>query len=149
MPPRHHPTNYSDNTALSGQGGAPAVCAAEGEEADNESHAGASGCEAAGSTGEEGAGRRGEEEAVEDGVEGLKPGEDEEDEEEGALLHQITRTSVESQPGSLEDVDSPQTSTEVPKISVDASTDDGKSGASGRTKRHIPKTLDNLELVDG
>ncbi|XP_070787045.1 retinitis pigmentosa 1-like 1 protein [Enoplosus armatus] len=93
---------------------------------------------------------------VEDTVEELKP-EEEEDEGEvnrkegGALLHQFTRTSVESQPGSLEDVntDSPQNpvnSIEVPKMAVDVSTGGGtgqrRSRSPARAKRRKPKESD-------
>ncbi|XP_029024065.2 retinitis pigmentosa 1-like 1 protein [Betta splendens] len=90
---------------------------------------------------EEGAGQKGEEEAVEDAAAAEE--EVNGSGEEGALLHQFTRTSVESQPGSLEDVDtdSPQTTIEVPKARVSAN---GMSGPSGRSKRHNPKALDSV-----
>ncbi|XP_073318845.1 uncharacterized protein rp1l1a [Pagrus major] len=99
-----------------------------------------------------------EEEAVEDAVE-------EEDEEEVnknkkedcALLHQFTRTSVESQPGSLEDIDTeshhnPVNSIEVPKMAADDVSTGGGAGqrrsrSPGRVKRRKPKECD-VELDD-
>lgn len=153
-----------------GQGVSPAVCVTEGEEADaedsdtdckhpSETSADESGREGAGTTGDEeekeGGGHGDEEEVVEDAVEEFKPDEEDEEEnsskrEEGALLHQFTRTSVESQPGSMEDIDtdSPQNSTDVPQMAAGVSTaggtGQGRSGSSGRIKQHNPKTLENI-----
>ncbi len=76
--------------------------------------------------------------------------------ENGALLYQFTRTSVESQPGSLEDVDtdSPQklvASIEVPKMTASVSTGGGagqkRSRSPGRVQRRKPKECD-VELDD-
>ncbi|TKS66240.1 Retinitis pigmentosa 1-like 1 protein [Collichthys lucidus] len=99
----------------------------------------------------------GEEEAVKDAVEEDKDGEVKEKKGEAvALLHQFTRTSVESQPGSLEDIntDSPQNpvnSIEVPKISAGVSGGGGGAGqrrsrSPARVKRRKPKECD--EEVD-
>lgn len=149
-----------------GQEATPAVCVTEGEEADaedsdtdckraSETSADEPGLEGAGTTGDkeekEGGGHGDEEEVVEDAVEEFKPEKEDEEEvnsnkkEDGALLHQFTRTSVESQPGSLEDIDtdSPQNSMEVPKmaaaVSTGAGTGQGRSRSPGRIKRHKPK----------
>ncbi|XP_042368755.1 retinitis pigmentosa 1-like 1 protein [Plectropomus leopardus] len=153
-------------TSSQGQG----VTVTEGEEADAEdsdtdnkrpsdTSADESGREGAGTTGEEGEKEGGVEE---DAVEEFKPDEEEQEEEggeqnkreDGALLHQITRTSVESQPGSLEDIDSPQNpvnSIEVPKIAAGGSTGGGtgqrRSRSPGRVKRRKPKESD-AELDD-
>lgn len=144
----------------------------EGEEADAEesdsdnkrpsdTSADESGCEGAGTTGEEGEKGGGEEEAVKDAVEEDKPENKDGDmkEKKGeavALLHQFTRTSVESQPGSLEDIntESPQNpvnSIEVPKISAGVSSGGGagqrRSRSPARVKRRKPKECDE-ELDD-
>lgn len=93
----------------------------EGEEADAEDsddskrHGDASAEESApqetASSGEEEA-KSSREEGQEDAVEEFRPEQESEEEEaakgkneDGTLLHQFTRTSVESQPGSMEDVD--------------------------------------------
>ncbi|XP_019958886.2 retinitis pigmentosa 1-like 1 protein [Paralichthys olivaceus] len=118
----------------------------------------------AGTTGDEeekeaGGGDGDEEEVGDDAVEEFKPEQGEEEEEvkgnkkeEGALLHQFTRTSVESQPGSLEDIhtDSPPLCTiEVPKMVVSVSTGGGassnRSRSPARIKRRKPKESD-MEL---
>ncbi|XP_035533952.1 retinitis pigmentosa 1-like 1 protein [Morone saxatilis] len=126
-----------------------------------------SGREGAAATGDEeekeGEGDGGDEEVVEDAVEEFKPEEEGEDEEvnknkreAGALLHQFTRTSVESQPGSLEDIgtESPQNpvnSIEVPKMADGGSTGGGtgqkRSRSPARVKRRKPKESD-VELDD-
>lgn len=113
-------------------------------------------------SGREGAGATGDEEKEEagdgDAVEEFKPEEEEKEEEEvkkreeGTLLHQITRTSVESQPGSLEDVNTdsshnPVNSIEVPKMAdTGVSTGGGagqrRSRSPGRVKRRKPKECD-------
>ncbi|XP_008426623.1 retinitis pigmentosa 1-like 1 protein [Poecilia reticulata] len=103
------------------QGVIPAACVTEGEEADAEDsddskgHGDASADEsapeeAAGSGEEEAKSSR--EDGQEDAVEEFRPEQESEEEaaakgknEDGTLLHQFTRTSVESQPGSMEDVD--------------------------------------------
>ncbi|XP_045910927.1 retinitis pigmentosa 1-like 1 protein [Micropterus dolomieu] len=149
-----------ERASLQGQG------VTEGEEADAEdsdtdkrpsdTSADESGREGAGATGDEeekqGAGDG--DEVVEDAVGEFKPEEEEEgavkrnSREDGALLHQFTRTSVESQPGSLEEIntDSPQNpvnSTEVPKIAADVSTGGGtgqrRSRSPARVKRRKPR----------
>lgn len=73
---------------------------------------------------------------------------------DGALLQQFTRTSVESQPGSLEDVDSPRNpvqSIEVPKMVAEESSGGGsgnrRSRSPARVKRRKPKMSD-VELDD-
>ncbi|GLD64810.1 retinitis pigmentosa 1-like 1 protein [Lates japonicus] len=154
------------------QGVTPAVCVTEGEEADAEdsdtdnkhpsdTSADESGREGAGTTGgeeeKEGGGDR-DEEVVEDAVEEFKPEEEDKEEansnkrEDGALLHQFTRTSVESQPGSLEDIDTdspsnPVSSIEVPKMAASVSTGGGTSQkrnrSPARVKRHQPKESDS------
>ena len=145
----------------------PAVCVTEGEEGDAEdsdtdnkrpsdTSADELGQEGAGTTGDEEAegGRDGvEENVVEDAVEEFKP--EEEDEEakrdNGALLHQFTRTSVEVQPGSMEDINmdshlNPVSSIEVPKTAADVSTGGGasqrRSRSPARVKRRKPKESD-------
>lgn len=77
--------------------------------------------------------------------------------EDCALLHQFTRTSVESQPGSLEDIDTesprhPVDSIEVPKMAADDVSSGGGAGqrrsrSPGRVKRRKPKESD-VELDD-
>lgn len=127
----------------------------EGEEADVEDSdpdnkhsgdtgAGEPGCE--GAAGEQ-EGGGGEEEVVEDAVEELKPVE--EDEGSGALLHQYTRTSLESLPGSLEEINSqpkPVSSTEVPKKAAAVCTggcaSQKRSRSPARVKRRKPKESD-------
>lgn len=102
----------------------------------------------------------GEEEVVEDAVQEFKPEEEGPEKGgeanrnkrlDGALLHQITRTSVESQPGSLEDIDAepprnPANSMEVPKMAAGASTGGGagrrRSPSPARVKRRKPKECD-------
>lgn len=65
------------------------------------------------------------------------------EEEEGALLHQFTRTSVESQPGSLEDIDTnaAQGANMAAGDSTDGDTKQGRSRWPGRTKRRKPKDV--------
>ena len=106
---------------------------------------------------EEGGGDAEEEEVREDAVEELKPEEEEEEEvnvskkEEGALLHQFTRTSVESQPGSLEDIhteSAPVSTIEVPKmVSTGGGASPKRSRSPGRVQRHKPKDRD-MDLDD-
>uniref|UniRef100_UPI0037E751E8 retinitis pigmentosa 1-like 1 protein n=1 Tax=Semicossyphus pulcher TaxID=241346 RepID=UPI0037E751E8 len=116
-------------------------------------------------SGREEAGTTGEEEEkecegdVEDEVEEFKPEEEEGDKktkEDGALLQQFTRTSVESQPGSLEEIetDSPRNpvqSIEVPKMADEVSSGGGsgnrRSRSPARVKRCKPKKSD-VELDD-
>ncbi|XP_047432337.1 retinitis pigmentosa 1-like 1 protein [Mugil cephalus] len=99
------------------QAGAP-VCVTEGEEADAEDSDGDGK-----RLSDEKEGDGGEGEAVEDVVE-EEEGEDTVEgnkKEDGALLHQFTRTSVESQPGSLEDVgtdSAPIPSMALPKMAA-------------------------------
>lgn len=138
----------------------------EGEEADAEdsdtdakrpsdTSADESGREEAGATGEE-------EDSGDANVEESTPEEEEEEEngskkEDGGLLQQFTRTSVESQPGSLEDVDTDSQinptvqSIEVPKIVADEASGGGsgnrRSRSPARVKRRKPKMSD-AELDD-
>ena len=80
-----------------------------------------------------------------DAVEEVKP--EEEDEEvkkrDVSLLHQFTKTSVESQSGSLEDIDTesppiPIDSIEVPKM-AGGGTGQRRSRSPGRVKCRKPK----------
>ncbi|XP_062236525.1 retinitis pigmentosa 1-like 1 protein [Platichthys flesus] len=107
------------------------------------------------------AGTTGDEEEKEagggDAVEEFKPEEEEEEEvnssrkEEGALLHQFTRTSVESQPGSLEDIhtdSAPVSTIEVPKMgSTGGGASPKRSRSPGRVKCRKPKDRD-MDLDD-
>lgn len=90
----------------------------------------------------------------EDAVKEFKP--EEEDKangskrEDGALLHQFTRTSVESQPGSLEDIDaeSPQNpvdSAEVSKTADSIST----GGRNGQRRSRSPARVKKLKPKEG
>lgn len=125
-----------------GQGVSPAVCTTEGEEADAEDSDADSKRPSADESGrEEKDEREGDGDEEEDAVK-----------DAGALLHQVTRTSVESQPGSLEDIDadSPQNpvdSIEVPKVADSISTGGGKgqrrSRSPARVKRRKPKEGDD------
>lgn len=136
----------------------------EGEEADAEesdtdskrpsnTSVAESGREGAGATEDE-EGREGGEDGDEadDAVEEFKPEEEEEEDgevdkrENGALFHQFTRTSVESQPGSLEDIgtESPHnlvSSIEVPKRAA-CVCGQRRSRSPGRVKRSKPKECD-------
>lgn len=141
----------------------------EGEEADAEDsdtdnkrlsdtscdESGRDGADATGDEEKEGGDEKEEEE--EDAAEESKPEEEEEEEvntdkkEDGALLHQFTKTSVESQPGSLEDIDTdsppnPVNSIEVPKMGGGVSGGGGggqrTSRSPARVKRHKPKGSD-------
>ncbi|XP_029369312.1 retinitis pigmentosa 1-like 1 protein [Echeneis naucrates] len=145
--------------------------AAEGEEADAEdsdisnkrpsdNSAEESGHERPGSAGGEEGGDDKEDRVVEDAVEELKP--DEEDEvvnskkkEVDVLLHQFTKTSVESQPGSLEEVNmsshlNPVSTIEGSKtvVSTGGGATQRRSRSPARVKRCKPKEkdieLDNL-----
>lgn len=109
--------------------------------------------------------KSGGDEEVGDAAEQSKPEEEEEEvegevnsdkKEDSALLHQVTRTSVESQPGSLEDIDtdSPQTpvsAIEVPKmgagVSLGGGTGPRRTRSPARVKRRKPKECD-VELGD-
>lgn len=142
------------------------VTVTEGEEADAEdsdTDSKRASNTSADESGREGTAATGEEEekeggGEEDAVEEFKPEEEEEvnKKEDGALLHQITRTSVESQPGSMEDIDTdpphnPVNSIEVPKMAAGGSTGGGtgqrRSRSPGRVKRRKPKESD-VELDD-
>ncbi|XP_041834418.1 retinitis pigmentosa 1-like 1 protein [Melanotaenia boesemani] len=145
----------------------PTICVTEGEEADAEdsddskrrSDTGVedSGQEETGGTGDEEEKESGEGgEADEDTVEEFKPEEDSTNKKEGALLHQFTKTSVESQSGSMEEVDmdpssNPVDAIEVPKMADGVSTGGGvghkRSRSPARVKRRKPKEIDN-ELED-
>lgn len=52
--------------------------------------------------------------------------------EDGALLHQVTRTSVESQPGSLDDMETPPVSDMAPMATG------GSSGGVGHRRNRSP-----------
>ncbi|XP_035854695.1 retinitis pigmentosa 1-like 1 protein isoform X2 [Sander lucioperca] len=149
-----------ERTSSKGQG----VTVTEGEEADAEesdtdskrpsnTSVAESGREGAGATEDE-EGREGGEDGDEadDAVEEFKPEEEEEEDgevdkrENGALFHQFTRTSVESQPGSLEDIgtESPHnlvSSIEVPKRAA-CVCGQRRSRSPGRVKRSKPKECD-------
>lgn len=143
---------------LQGQDAIPAACMTEGEEADAEDSdidskrssdttADKSGSEEKEESGED---KDEEEDAVkefkleeEDKANGSKG-------EDGALLHQFTRTSVESQPGSLEDIDaeSPQNpvdSTEVSKTADSIST----GGSNGQRRSRSPAKVKQLKPKEG
>lgn len=127
---------------------------AEDSDADNKRSANTS----AGESGGEGAeeeqeGGGGEEDAVEES----KPEEDGNQQENGALLYQYTRTSLESLPGSLEEINmnsqlNPVTSIEVPKkaaaVCTGSCATQKRSRSPARVKRRTPKEsdveLDNL-----
>lgn len=119
------------------QSTAAAVCVTEGEEADAEDSDGDGKPPSADS-------------AVEDAVEEFIP--EEPKKEDVTLLHQFTRTSVESQPGSLEDIDMnspsiPVDTIEVPKVDDSVSTGGGaghrRSRSPARVKRRKPKEGDD------
>ncbi|XP_078147101.1 uncharacterized protein rp1l1a [Centroberyx gerrardi] len=155
-----------------GREATPAVCVTEGEEADGEDSDTDSkrpSDTSVDETGREGGAETTGDEVVEDPVEEFKPEEEEEEEEDGeknkgeesALPHQHTRTSVESQPGSMEAIDTaspPHLVTPivvqetVPKMAV--STGEGVAGkcqrrgcSPARVKRRKPKES-NVELGD-
>ncbi|XP_068575900.1 retinitis pigmentosa 1-like 1 protein [Cebidichthys violaceus] len=135
------------------------VTATEGEEADAEdsdTDGKRPSDTSADSPGPEGARATGEEDAAE----GFRPEEEGDGEVkkrvDGALLHQYTRTSMESQPGSLEDVDTdahhhPVISIEVPRMAGGGSAGGGtgqrRSRSPGRVKCRKPKETDS-ELDD-
>lgn len=73
--------------------------------------------------------------------------------EDVALHHQFTRTSVESQPGSLEDIDvppNPVSSIKVPKTGAGGggggSTAQRRSRSPARVKRRKPKECDEEDF---
>lgn len=75
-----------------------------------------------------------DEEALED-----KQEEENSKTEDGVLHHQFTRTSVESQPGSLDDIDvnpNPVSSIEVPKTGAG-----GGGGSAGQRRSRSPATV--------
>lgn len=143
---------------LQGQDAIPAACMTEGGEADAEDsdidskRSSDTTADKLGSEEKEESGEDKDEE--EDAVKELKP--EEEDKangskrEDGALLHQFTRTSVESQPGSLEDIDaeSPQNpvdSTEVSKTADSIST----GGSNGQRRSRSPARVKQLKPKEG
>lgn len=65
--------------------------------------------------------------------------------DECSLLHQFTRTSVESQPGSLEDVDNPPAvnTIKVPKLASIGGTGQRRSRSPARVKRRKAKGSDS------
>lgn len=73
---------------------------------------------------------------------------------DSALFHQFTRTSVESQPGSLEDVDMnpPQNTVHAIKVPPLGAGGGGsgqrRSRSPARTKRHKAKGSDGAEMGD-
>uniref|UniRef100_A0A3Q3NI19 Doublecortin domain-containing protein n=1 Tax=Labrus bergylta TaxID=56723 RepID=A0A3Q3NI19_9LABR len=136
----------------------PQVDVVEEGEGEGESNLEVDGAEATGEEEENDSGGGGEGDVVEE----FKPEEGEEGDvdgnkkEDGALLQQFTRTSVESQPGSLEDIDSEtqknhMQSIVVPKMAAGVSTGGGsgnrRSRSPARVKRCKPKTSD-VELGD-
>ncbi|KAM6892871.1 uncharacterized protein PEZ65_022933 [Lycodopsis pacificus] len=144
-----------ERASSKGQG----VAATEAEEADAEdsdtdgkrpsdTSADESGPEGARATGDEGAVEEFQTEEEGDGEVNKRL--------DGALLHQYTRTSMESQSGSLEDVDTdahhhPVISIEVPKMAGGGSAGGGtgqrRSRSPGRVKCRKPKETDS-ELDD-
>lgn len=69
--------------------------------------------------------------------------------EDGVLHHQFTRTSVESQPGSLEDINETPSSIEVPKTGAGGgggSAGQRRSRSPARVKRRKPKECDEEEF---
>lgn len=127
---------------------------ADAEESDTDKHPSDTSCDECGNKegGEE------EETAVESKTEEEEERKEEEEEDvkkaNSALFHQFTRTSVESQPGSLEDVDMnpPQNSThaiKVPKVGAGGGgSGQRRSRSPARTKRHKPKESDGAEMGD-
>lgn len=99
-------------------------------------------------------GAAGDEEEIEgvDVVEDFKPEEEKVNKtDDDALLRQFTKTSVESQPGSLEDVDTESpaktlNSIEVPKMANGGGVGQRRSRSPGRVKCRKPKESDvNVE----
>lgn len=74
--------------------------------------------------------------------------------EDSALFHQFTKTSVESQPGSLEDVDmnppqNPVHAIKVPKVGAGGGgSGQRRSRSPARIKRHKPKESNGAEMGD-
>lgn len=70
--------------------------------------------------------------------------------EDGVLHHQFTRTSVESQPGSLEEINETPSSIEVPKTGVGGggggSAGQRRSRSPARVKRRKPKKCDEEDF---
>ncbi|KAA8579564.1 retinitis pigmentosa 1-like 1 protein [Etheostoma spectabile] len=154
-----------ERTSLKGQG----VAVNEGEEVHakesdpdskrpRDNSVSESGHEGAGASEDE-EGKEGKEDGDEanDAVEECKPEEDKEKDgeldkrENGVLFHQFTRTSVESQPGSLEDIDTESPNNlvnaiEVPKraacVCGGGGTGQRRSRSPGRVKRSKPKECD-------
>ncbi|XP_075950437.1 uncharacterized protein rp1l1a [Anarhichas minor] len=144
-----------ERASSKGQG----VTATEGEEADAEdsdTDGKRPSDTSANDSGPEGARATGEEDAVEE-FQTEEEGDGEVNKRvDGALLHQYTRTSMESQSGSLEDVDTdahhhPVISIEVPKMAGGGSPGGGtgqrRSRSPGRVKCRKPKETDS-ELDD-
>lgn len=92
--------------------------------------------------------------SCDDSAGGEKEEEEEVNKEDGALLHQFTRTSVESQPGSLEDVDTnppqnPVHAIQVPKVGAGGGgRSQRRSRSPARVRRHKPKGSDGAEMGD-
>ncbi|XP_074520255.1 uncharacterized protein rp1l1a [Halichoeres trimaculatus] len=140
-----------ERTSPQGQG------VTEGEEADAEdsdTDAKRPSDTSADESGREEAGATGEEEEVEESTPEEEVNVNKK--EDGALLQQFTKTSVESQPGSLEDMDAdsprnPVQSIEVPKVVAEESSGGGsgnrRSRSPARVKRRKPKMSD-VELDD-
>lgn len=124
---------------------------ADAEDSDDTKHQSDTGAEESGR--EEAGGTRedGDEEATdEDAVQEFKPEEDSEGEssgdkkKNGVFLHQFTKASVESQPGSMEDVvrvppSKLVDSIKVPKMADRASSGNKRSRSPGRVKPRNPK----------
>lgn len=140
---------------LQGQDAIPAACMTEGEEADAEDsdidskRSSDTTADKSGSEEKEESGEDKDEE--EDAVKEFKP--EEEDKvngskrEDGALLHQFTRTSVESQPGSLEDIDTESPQNPVDSIEVPNSTSTG--GSKGQRRSRSPARVKQLKPKEG
>ncbi|XP_061571515.1 retinitis pigmentosa 1-like 1 protein isoform X2 [Cololabis saira] len=144
-----------DRASSKSRHASPAACVTEGEEADAEDsedskHRSDTGAEESGreevdGTGgeeEKESGEDGDEEATdEDAVEAFKPEEKSEEKpsgskkENGTVLHQFTKASVESQPGSMEDVDRDSPSNLVHSIKVPKKADGVSTGGVVGSKR--------------
>uniref|UniRef100_A0A8C6KCP7 Doublecortin domain-containing protein n=6 Tax=Nothobranchius TaxID=28779 RepID=A0A8C6KCP7_NOTFU len=125
-----------EGTSPQGLSVVPVVCLSEGEAADAEDSDNSkdeeSGHEEVGASGNE---EDKEENEVKEDIIEEKATENEND--DGTLLHQFTKTSVESQPGSMEDIvdtDSPTSPTEAQKAADDVSS--GGSQSCGRIKQN-------------
>lgn len=134
--------------------------ATEGEEADAEDSDTDNKRPSDTSCDESGGGEKEEEEEAEgqeekeEAVESKTEKEGEVKKEDGVLFHQFTRTSVESQPGSLEDIDTdppqkPVHAIKVPEVGAGGGgSGQRRSRSPARVKRHKPKGSDGDEMGD-